>query len=109
MLDILASVILIGFALVFGLTVLGFVGQLNTAANDCSAGVYPGCNAGALTVTAYALLIVTVLAFCIALGMVIVRIIQKRVTFVWPLGGILLTLVSFYVATWVTGMALPIS
>jgi hypothetical protein len=102
-------VAIIAFALVFGLVTVSFVSQLSGLAAACGAGPYSGleCNSTVLGIATFGLLAVTVLAFVIGLGMAIVRIIQKRFTFFWPLGALILMIVSFYFFTWLASQTVP--
>ncbi|MBX3098060.1 MAG: hypothetical protein KF761_00640 [Salinibacterium sp.] len=103
--DIVASVIILALALLLGLVVLGFVAQFAGFTSGCGPGPYPGlqCNTTVLSIATYGLLTVTVVAFFVGLGMAIVRIIQKRATFVWPLGAVIVMIAAFYLAAWVAG------
>jgi hypothetical protein len=65
------------------------------------------CNGLVLSIVVYGLIAVAVLATFIAFGMVIVGLIRKRSVFYWPLAAIILTIVLFYIGTWVAGMTLP--
>lgn len=107
--DIVASVAILAFAFVLGLVTLSFVTQLSGLGAVCGAGPYTGleCNSTVLGIATYGLLAVTVLAFVIGLGMAIVRIIQKRFTFFWPLGALILMIAAFYFFTWLASQTVP--
>jgi len=103
--DIIASLAILSFTLVFGLVMLQFVGQMSDAARTCGA----DCNSGLLTAAAWGLLAVTVIVFCLGLGMAIVRAVQRRYTVLWPLGAFVVMYAAFFVASWLTGQAVPAS
>lgn|GEM_PF-4166587 len=109
--DIVVSFAILIFALLFGLVALGFAAQFGNFGSICGAGPYSGleCNATALGVATYGLLTVTVVAFFLGIGMTIVRIIQKRFTFFWPLGALIVMVAAFFLASWVAGMTVPVS
>jgi len=60
-----------------------------------------------LGIVVYGLMAVAVLALFLGFGLFLVNVIRKRVAFYWPLAGIVLTLVLFYIGTWVAGMTVP--
>ncbi len=107
--DIVASVVIVALALLLGLVVLGFVAQFAGFTADCGPGTYPGlqCNATVLGIATYGLLTVTVVSFFVGLGMAIVRVIQKRAAFVWPLGAFIVMIAAFYLAAWAAGQTVP--
>ena len=107
--DLIVSAAALVFALVFGLASIYYGSQFSGFALECGAGPYTGvqCNGTVLGIATYGLLIVTVLAFCIALGMTIVRIIQKRFTFFWPVGALVLMIAAFYFFTWLASQTAP--
>lgn len=108
--DIAAAVVILVIALVFGLVVLGLVSQFGNFTSDCAAGTaYSGleCNATGLGIATYGLLAITIVGFFLALGMTIVRIIQKRLVFVWPLGAFIVMIVAFYLGAYVAGLTVP--
>ncbi|WP_309614949.1 DUF6264 family protein [Salinibacterium sp.] len=107
--DILASVIFLVFGAVLALTVVGYAAQFGTVTADCGAGPFDGleCSSIALSIAVYGLIGVTVLGYFLAVGMVIVSVIRKRLTFWWPLGAVILIIVAFYAAAWVAGMVAP--
>ena len=108
--DIAAAVVILVVALVFGLVVLGLVAQFGNFTSGCVAGTtYSGleCNATALGIATYGLLTVTIVGFFLALGMTIVRIIQKRLVFLWPLGAFLVMIAALYLGSYVAGLTVP--
>ena len=107
--DIVASVALLLLGLGMALVSLGYTTIFPGFTADCGDGPYPGleCNSTALAVATYGLLAVTILAMFAAVGMVIVRLIQKRYAFPWPLGALLLLILAFYVAAWLAGQTVP--
>jgi Family of unknown function (DUF6264) len=107
--DIVVSVILLAFGAVLALTVVGYAGQFGNLTADCGSGPFTGleCNSTALSVAVFALIAVTVFGYFLSVGMVIVSLIRRRVIFVWPLAGVILIVVAFYVCAWVAGMTVP--
>ena len=107
--DIVASAVLLVFGAVLSLTVVGYAAQFGTITAECGAGPFDGleCNSVALSIAVYGLIGITVIGYFLAVGMVIVSLIRKRLTFWWPLGAIILIIVSFYAAAWVVGMVAP--
>ena len=104
-LDIVASVAVLSFALVFGIVVLTFVGQLVTLASTCGTDLQ--CTQPLLNIATYGLLAVTVVVFCLGLGLGIVRVIQRRYTFPWTFGALLVMLLAFYLFSFLAGQAVP--
>lgn len=107
--DIVASVAILAFALVFGLVTVYYVTQFAGFGSECGTGPYPGlqCNGAVLGIATFGLLIIAVLAFVLGLGMTIVRIIQKRFTFVWPLGALAVMIAAFYFFSWLASQTAP--
>ena len=107
--DIAATVAILVVALVFGLVILGFAAQFGGFTAACGPGAYPGlqCNSTVLGVATYGILTVTVVAYFVGIGMAIVRIIQKRLAFVWPLGAFIIMIAAFYLAAWAAGQTVP--
>ena len=107
--DIVASVAILAFALVFGFVSLYFVTQFAGFGAECGTGPYEGlqCNGTVLGIATFGLLIITVLAFVLGLGMTIVRLIQKRFTFVWPLGALAVMIAAFYFFSWLASQTAP--
>lgn len=99
--DIVVSVALFIFSLVFGLYSVAFVVQLNEVAGSCGA----GCNTGLLTAVAYGLLAVTVLGFFLGFGFAVVRVIRKRYTWPWAIATLVVLIVAFYLAAFLGGQA----
>lgn len=107
--DLIVSFAVLVFALVFGLVAIYYDGQFHGFAIECGTGQYTGlqCNAAVLGLATYGLLIVTVLAFCVGVGMTIVRIIQKRFTFFWPVGALIVMILAFFIFTWLASQTAP--
>ena len=107
--DLVVAFAVLVFALVFGLAAVYYDSQFSGFASACGTGPYTGiqCNGTVLGIATFGLLIVTVLAFCIGLGMTIVRIIQKRLVFVWPVGALAVMIVAFYFFTWLASQTAP--
>jgi hypothetical protein len=107
--DVIASVTLIVFGLVFAFTAVGYGLAFGTITSTCDAGPHAGltCNSTALSIAAYGLIVIAILAFAVGLGMVIVSLIRRRFTFWWPLGALVVMIIAFYLATWVAGATAP--
>ena len=106
-LDLIASVAILAFALVFGLVMLQFVNQLYGFSASCAADASLGCNTALLGVATYGLLGVTVIVFVLGLGMAIVKVIQRRYTIFWTFGALVIMILAFYAASYLTGQAVP--
>lgn len=109
--DIVVSVVLLFFGIVLSLTAITYANQFGTFTAGCATGSYPGlqCNGTALGIAVFGLITVAVLAALLAFGMIIVSLIRRRYTFWWPLGGILVTVAAFYLASWLAGATVPTS
>lgn len=103
--DIIASVAILAFALVLGLTSLAYSTAFGTLTSECGAGPYQGleCNSTALGIASIGLVVVTVLLFALGFGMAIVSVLRKRLVFVWPLGALILMIAVLYLAIWIAG------
>ena len=108
-LDIVAGIVFIVFGIVVALGVLTTAISFGALHDTCGAGPYDGltCNSTVLGIVVYGLMAVAVLALFLGFGLFLVNVIRKRVAFYWPLAGIVLTLVLFYIGTWVAGMTVP--
>lgn len=103
--DIAVSVIALFFAFGLGLLSLAFVTQLTGVSSSCGTDAALTCNTTLLGVATFGLLAVTILGFFLGLGLTIVRIIQKRLTFPWAVGALVVMLIGFYAATFLAGAA----
>ena len=103
--DIAVSAVALFFAFGLGLTALAFVTQLTGVSARCGTDASFACNTTLLGIATYGLLAVTILGFFLGLGFTIVRIIQKRLTFPWAVGALVVLLVAFYAATFLAGAA----
>lgn len=106
-LDIVVSIAVLSFALVFGLVMLQFVGQLYEFAATCSTDPAIECNQTLLGIATYGLLAVVVIVFFLGLGFGIVRAIQRRYTWPWTVGALVIMVLSFYLSSYLTGQAVP--
>jgi hypothetical protein len=108
-LDVAAAILLLFVGVAVALTVITQALSYSGLHSQCGAGAYSGltCNPVALGIVVYGLIAVAVLALFVGFGMVIVNLIRKRWTFYWPLAAVVVTLVLFYVGTWVAGATLP--
>ena len=107
--DIVASVALLLFAIGMTMVSLSYTRIFPGFTENCGDRQYPGleCNATALAIATYGLLVVTILAMFGAVGMVVIRLIQKRYTFLWPLGAVIVLIAAFWVAAWLAGQTVP--
>lgn len=105
-LDVVMGAAFAVIGLVFGLVAVAVAGQIGHV-NDglCTAGPYEGieCDAGALSLLVNALIFVTVIAWALTTGMFVVRLIQRRWAFYWPIIGLVILVVAFYGATAIAG------
>ncbi len=108
-LDIVASVVLALLALGVGVSVAGNATLYLGVLDECTPAQVSGltCNSTVLFIVSVALIIIAVLGFLVAVGMVVVRLIQHRWTFWWPLGAIVVMVGLFWLGTWIVGMTLP--
>ena len=107
--DIIASVALLIFGLGVAILVPAYANNYLGALQSCTPSMVDGlvCNGTVLTITSVALIAVAILAFLLAIGMVIVSLIRRRWSFWWPLGAIILTLGLFYLGTWIVTLTFP--
>lgn len=107
--DIVATVVLLTFGIVFALAALTYATVFGSFTAGCGTGPFEGltCNTTALGIAVYGLIVVTVLATLLAIGMVIVSLIRRRPTFWWPLGSLVVTVVAFYLTSWLAGSTVP--
>lgn len=107
--DVVAAVALLLFGAVFALAVITTAIAFGSLNAECGAGPYDGiqCNSTVLGIVVYSMIGVAVLAFLLGFGMVLVNLIRRRYTFFWPLGALILTVIAFYVGTWIAGMTVP--
>ena len=107
--DIIASILILGFGAVLALTVLGYAMLFGGFTAECGTGPYEGltCNATALAIASYGLMAVAIIGYFIGFGMVIVSLIRRRYTFWWPLGAVLVIVAAFYLASWIAGLTVP--
>jgi hypothetical protein len=108
-LDVIASIVLVAFGLVFGLVALNYAQAYNGISAVCNEGPYEGltCNQGALGAVIIALSAIAVLAIALGFGMTIVSFIRKRYAFWWPLGAIVVLLAAFYGSAALVGQIAP--
>ena len=107
--DIVASIVLTIFALGIALAIAGNATLYLGVLQECTPSQVDGltCNGTALSIICVGLIIVAVLGFLLALGFVIVKLIQRRWSFWWPLGAIVIMLGLFYLGTWLVSLTLP--
>ena len=105
-LDVIAGLILIVISVGLSLGVIFTVGQFPGLVAECGTTVAGGvpCESGGLVTTVVIVVIsVAVFAAALGLGFFIVRLIQKRLAFTWPLLGIVATIVALYAGTAIVG------
>lgn len=107
--DIIASAFLCLLIGVLALAVATTASTFAQLSELCGGGPYEGlvCSPVLLGIVVYGLIIVAVLVAALGIGMAIVSLIRKRYTFWWPLGGIVIILVFFYVGSWAAGLTVP--
>ena len=105
-LDIVAGAIIALIGVVFGLGFLAIAGQYSHL-NDgvCTSGPYAGltCDPTALTVAVGVMSAVTIFAWAISTGMFIVRLLRRKVAFFWPIIGIVVMIIGFWIGTYFVG------
>jgi hypothetical protein len=110
--DIIAGVAIALFGLLLGLVVLASATQYSHL-NDgiCVDGPYSGltCNANALTIAVGLISAVTIFAWALTTGMFVVRLLRKRLAFYWPIIGIVVMLVGFWIGTYFVGQIAELS
>jgi len=93
-LDIAAGIIIGVIGLATGIGVLATVAQF---------GALEGGNEGLRSATSSALIAVVIFGWAIPSGMFLVRAIQRRYAFYWPIIGLLIVIISFYIGTAIVG------
>ena len=109
--DIAVSVVLLLVALGLAIVSATYATAFGGFTAECGTGPYPGleCNGTALGIATFGLLGVAIVGLFAGAGMVIVRIIQKRYTFVWAIATVVVLYVAFFAATWLAGQTVPTS
>ena len=106
-LDIVAGAIIALIGVVFGLGILASAGQYSHL-NDgvCTSGPYSGltCDPNALVVAVGLISAVTIFAWALTTGMFIVRLLRRRVAFFWPIIGIVVMIIGFWIGTYVVSL-----
>lgn len=107
--DVVAGILLLVVGVTIALTVLTSAIAFGGLHAQCGSQPYSGltCNSTVLGIVVYGLIAVAVLGIFFGFGMFVVFVIRKRWAFYWPLAGIVLTLVLFYLGTWVAGLTVP--
>lgn len=108
--DIVASVLLLLMVAGIALTIVANAAGFGTATASCGAGPFSGiqCNSTVLGIIIFALYAIAIVGGFLAFGMVIVNIIRKRRTFIWPLATLVAMVVAFYIAAWLVSMIVPV-
>jgi hypothetical protein len=106
--DILAGIVLIVIGVALSIGVVFTVGQFPALVSECGSAAPGGvpCEAGGL-VSTVALIVIAIAVFAAALGLgfFVVRLIQKRLAFYWPLLGIVVTIAALYIGSAIVGAA----
>jgi hypothetical protein len=107
--DIIAGLFLALVGLTFGLYVVTYASQYPKLVEACGAGPFSGLECNASWVSTWSIVIVGVAVFSFALttGMLIVNLVRKRPVWLWPLIGVIVTIVAFYAGTALVGLAVP--
>lgn len=107
--DIVASVLLLLLILGIALVVVSAAAAFSAVTTECGTGSYSGiqCNSTVLGIVVFALYAIAIVGGFLAVGMVIVNLIRKRKTFVWPLATLVGMVAAFYIASWLVGMIAP--
>lgn len=96
-LDIVVGIALIAFSIVLALVVLSVaIAYGGTEAN----------NPALMGAAVFGIIAIAVIATALGIGFFVVALIRRRIAFVWPLLGLVVTLVGFYGGTWVATQAL---
>ena len=108
-LDVIAGALIILFMAVVALYILTTVAQFPVLQEACSDGPYDGvvCNPVFLNIVIIVISAITVFAGFIGAGMFVVRLIRKRVAFLWPLITLVIMVAGFYVGTYLISLAVP--
>lgn len=106
--DILAGIVLIVIGVALSIGVVFTVAQFPALVSECGSATPGGvpCEAGGL-VSTVALIVIAIAVFAAALGLgfFVVRLIQKRLAFYWPLLGIVVTIAALYIGSAIVGAA----
>lgn len=107
--DVVAGILLLLVGVALALVVITSAIAYGGLHNQCGSLEYGGltCNSTVLDIVVYGLIAVAVLSLFLGFGMFVVSLIRRRWAFYWPLAGVIVTLVLFYVGTWVAGMTVP--
>lgn len=107
--DVVASIVLLLFLLGLALLVAGNATLYAGLHQACTPELAEGltCNGTVLSVASTGLIVVAVVGLLLAIGMVIVRFIQRRWAFWWPLVIMIVLIASFWLGTWAVGLTIP--
>jgi len=106
-LDVIAGVIVIAITIVLALVVLVTVSQYPLLQQTCTTAVSGGVACSPLFMNTVVIVTsgIVVFAAFIGVGMFIVRLIRKRLAFVWPLAMFILIVIAFYGGTYLASLA----
>lgn len=104
--DIVAGIVFIVFGAFLALSIIVTATSFGAIHEACGAGPYEGvvCNGTVLNIAIFGMIAVAVIAFFLGLGFFVVAMLRKRYGFFWPLGAIVVTLVLYYLGTWIVGL-----
>lgn len=97
--DIAASVLLMLFTISLALVVITAAVSYQQLAGSCA----PGCNGGAIVAVSIIMIVFAVLAPFLAVGFVIVGMIRKRYTVLWPIAAAVVLIATAWIGTFVVG------
>jgi hypothetical protein len=106
-LDVIAGVAIIAVTIVLALVVLVTVSQYPLLQQTCTTALSGGVACSPLFMNTVVIVTsgITVFAAFIGAGMFIVRLIRKRLAFVWPLVTFIVIVIAFYGGTYLASLA----
>ena len=107
-LDVLVSISLAIFAIVLGFAIVVTAGLYpNDLATYCADRPATGinCSSDFVTAVAYGVNGLSIFAVALSIGMMVVRFVQRRYGWYWPLIGSAVALVAIYAGTALVGLA----
>ena len=108
--DVVVGVVVLVVALVLGLLIVATLTSYGALADGCGSG---GCDTSGLSAIQLVASAIVVFAYALGLGMFIVRLVQRRWGWYFPVIGAVVMLVAFYAATaavaaWARGMGIDV-
>ena len=105
-LDVAAGILFVIIGIGLSIGVVSTVAQFPALVAECGSTITGGVpceSAGLVDTVVLAVVIVAVFAAALGLGFFVVRLIQKRLAFYWPIIGIVVTTAALYAGTAVIG------